>query len=97
MMDSAKGDNDGYYPHEETILASAPLAYQTPFAVRGLVKKLTAADLPVMASNSAGLYVCNRIYFEALHLGQQALFVHIPNTMDISKAIRTIEEIVKLS
>lgn len=94
LMDSAKGDNDGYYPREETIYPDAPTAYQTPFAVRTLVDALAAQDLPVRASNSAGLYVCNRVYYEALHLGQKALFVHIPKTMDVAQARQTIEQLV---
>ena len=94
LMDSAKGDNDGYYPREERISQGAPVAYQTPFSVRTLVEKLEAQDIPVRISNSAGAYVCNRAYYEALHLGQKAIFVHIPKTMDISTAVRTIEELI---
>ena len=96
LMDSEKGDNDGYYPQEETIYANAPTAYQTPFSVRKLVEALTAQNLPVRASNSAGLYVCNRAYYEALCLGQKALFVHIPKTMDVTQAKQTIEQLIPL-
>lgn len=94
MMDSKKGDNDGDCPKEEVIVRDAPIAYQTPFAVRALTEKLVAIDLPVRASNSAGLYVCNRVYYEALRLGQMALFVHIPKTMELEKAIRTIKQLL---
>ena len=39
--------------------------------------------IPVKLSNSCGLYVCNRAYYEALTIcnetpGVQALFVHLP-------------------
>ena len=39
--------------------------------------------IPAKVSNSAGLYVCNRTYYEALRLcnerlGMKALFVHLP-------------------
>ena len=96
MMDSAKGDNDGYCPKEERIYHSAPLAYQTSFPVRALVDSLEAQGLPVRASNTAGLYVCNRVYFEALHLGQKALFVHIPKTVDNAMARQAIEQLITL-
>ena len=96
LMDSAKGDNDGYCPKEERIYQGAPVAYQTPFSVRAMTEKLEAQGLPVRASNTAGLYVCNRVYFEALHFGQKALFVHIPKTADVSTAIKTIEELIKI-
>ena len=96
MMDSAKGDNDGYCPREERICQSAPVAYQTPFSVRALAESLEEQGLPVRVSNTAGLYVCNRVYYEALYLGQKALFVHIPKTADVSTAIKTIEELIRL-
>jgi len=96
MMDSTIGDNDGYCPREEIIYTDAPLAYRTPFAVRSLAETLSNDNLPVRASNSAGLYVCNRVYFEALHFGQKALFVHIPKTMDATTAIQTIEQLTIL-
>lgn len=94
MMDSANGDNNTYSPKEETIYRDAPLAYRTPFSVRTLTETLAKDELPVRASNSAGLYVCNRVYFEALHLGQKALFVHIPKTLDATTAIQTIEHLI---
>ena len=96
LMDSANGDNDGYYPQEEIIYANAPTAYQTPFIVRKLVDALATQDLPVHASNSAGLYVCNRVYYEALHLGQKALFVHIPKALQLTLAAQTIEQLLTL-
>jgi len=96
VMDSAKGDNDSYFPKEERIYEGAPVAYQTPFSVRTMTENLEAQGLAVRASNTAGLYVCNRVYFEALYLGQKALFVHIPKTMDVPTAIRTIEELIRI-
>lgn len=96
LMDSDKGDNDGYCPKEERIYESAQVAYQTPFPVRTWVESLEVQGLPVRASNTAGLYVCNRVYFEALHFGQKALFVHIPKTADVSTAIKTIEELIRI-
>ncbi|MBR1995235.1 MAG: pyroglutamyl-peptidase I, partial [Alistipes sp.] len=39
--------------------------------------------IAVKISNSAGLYVCNRLYYEAMricreHPAMQAIFVHLP-------------------
>ena len=95
LMDSAKGDNDSCYPNEEIIYSNAPTAYRTPYTVRTLVETLVAQGFPVRASNSTGLYVCNRVYFEALHLGQKALFVHIPKTMNVAVATQMIESLIK--
>lgn len=91
MMDSTKGDNDGYIPNEETIYAHQPLALQTPLPIKELVLFCTDNVLPVQISNSAGLYVCNRVYYEALHLQQNALFVHVPKNMEEMIALRVLE------
>ena len=94
MMDSTKGDNDGYIPSEETICANQPLALQTPLPIRELERFCADNVQPVQVSNSAGLYVCNRVYYEALHMQQNALFVHIPKNFDIKTAITIIENII---
>ena len=91
MMDSTKGDNDGCIPNEETIYANQPLALQTPLPIKELLRFCTDDVLPVKISNSAGLYVCNRVYYEALHLHQRAIFVHVPKNMERIIALRVLE------
>ena len=95
MMDSTKGDNDGYIPSEETICANQPLALQTPLPIRELERFCADNVQPVQVSNSAGLYVCNRVYYEALYLHQQAIFMHVPKNMDLTLAQETIAQIMK--
>ncbi len=95
MMDSAKGDNDGYIPDEEIICSEAPLALKTALSVKQLCADCINAGLPTMVSNSAGLYVCNRIYFEALRHTTNSLFVHIPKNMDLEIAKQVINQIIK--
>lgn len=95
MMDSTKSDNDGYIPNEETIYAHQPLALQTPLQIKELVNFCTGDVLPIQISNSAGLYVCNRVYYEALYLHQQAIFMHVPKNMDLTLAQQTIAQIMK--
>ena len=98
MMDSTKGDNDGYIPNEETIYSPHPLALQTSLPIKKLVRFCTDNVLPIQASNSAGLYVCNRVYYEALYLQQRAIFVHVPKNMDVILVHRTIIQVItKLS
>ena len=93
MMDSQKADNDNYCPSEEQIYPGAPLAYRTPINIKTIVHHLQEEKLPVVLSNSAGLYVCNRIYYEALHLQQNALFVHVPKGYDVDIAILLISKL----
>ena len=95
MMDSGKADNDGYIPNEETIYANQPLALQTPLPIRELERFCADNVQPVQVSNSAGLYVCNRVYYESLYLHQQAIFMHVPKNMDLTLAQQTIAQIMK--
>lgn len=95
MMDSAKGDNDGYIPDEEIICPEAPLALKTTLPVKPLCADCINAGLPTIVSSSAGLYVCNRIYFEALRHTTNSLFVHIPKNMDLKIAKQVINSLIR--
>ena len=84
LMDSVNGDNDGYTPDEETICLDAPPAYFTQLPVKKLRDCLIQSGIPAKTSSSAGLYVCNRTYFAALHhiasTGRRtkSVFIHLP-------------------
>ena len=93
MMDAKNPDNDGYTPSEETIYLKAPLAYRTPIEIKTITHRLQEEKHPIVVSNSAGLYVCNRVYYEALHLQQNALFVHIPKNFDIKAATIVVQRL----
>ena len=96
MMDSHKADNDGYCPSEEQIYPDAPLAYRTTFHIKTIANHLQEEQLPVAISNSAGLYVCNRVYYEALYLQQKAIFIHIPKNFPTEQAAHIIAAISNL-
>ena len=93
MMDSQKADNDNYCPSEEQIYPDAPLAYLTSINIKTIANQLQKEKLPVVVSNSAGLYVCNRVYYEALHLQQRATFIHIPKNFATQLATEIITTI----
>lgn len=104
LMDSSKGDNDGYLPDEETICLDAPQAYLTQLPVKMLRDVLIQNGIPAKASNSAGLYVCNRTYFAALHhiaktgIDTKAVFIHLPKISDdwsVERLKMAIELIIK--
>ena len=90
LMDSTKGDNDGYIPNEETIYADQPLALQAPLPIKELERFCTDHVQPVQVSNSAGLYVCNRVYYEALYDKQKALFIHVPKNISAEESMRVM-------
>ena len=83
MMDSVMGDNDGSKPDEEPIYEGEESALFTSLSIKRLRSAIDEKGIAVKILNSAGLYVCNRIYYEALRLcrerdGLQAIFVHLP-------------------
>ena len=82
LMDSAKGDNDGYKPDEEPIFKGEENALFTSLPIKNLRKSIEMQGIPAIVSNSCGLYVCNRLYYEALRMCQnqtiEAIFVHLP-------------------
>ena len=83
MMDAQKADNDGYIPDEEPINHETPAALFTNTDIKLLHNAISEQGIPVKLSNSCGLYVCNRIYYEALMLcnerkNMKAIFVHLP-------------------
>lgn len=83
MMDASKTDNDGYIPDEEPICPNGASAMFTNTNIKELRVAVEELGIPAKVSNSAGLYVCNRLYYEALQLcreipGMKALFVHVP-------------------
>ena len=83
MMDSKGGDNDGRIPCEELIDANGMPAYFTNVPVKQLCVAVEQQGVAAKVSNSCGLYVCNRLYYEALAICKEnslmkALFVHLP-------------------
>lgn len=83
MMDATTPDNDGFIPDEEPVITGGAAALFTNTDIKGLRKAIEEMGIVAKVSNSAGLYVCNRLYYEALQLcnerpGMKALFVHLP-------------------
>ena len=84
LMDSANPDNDGYCPQEQTICADGKSAYFSSLPVKALRDTLLQRNIPAKVSNSAGLYVCNSIYYNALYeidkrnMLTKVVFIHLP-------------------
>lgn len=77
-------DNTGYMPQELPVVDGGPDAYFTNIPLAPLIRHLQDLWLPVGISNSAGTYVCNCLFYQAMHLihteGLPCLcdFVHLP-------------------
>ena len=111
MKDSAMGDNDGAKPDEEPIDESDAAALFTTLPIKALRSAIEEGGIPVKISNSAGLYVCNRTYYEGLRIcrerGARAIFVHLPlyegqtsphrdkKTMPLGDMCRAIQTIIE--
>ena len=84
MMDASNPDNDGYHPQEQTIVDGGEAAYFSNLPVKTLRDALLYKGIPARISNSAGIYVCNSTYYNALNeiydqgLSTKALFIHLP-------------------
>lgn len=84
LSDARIADNDGFQPRDEALQAAGPAAYFSTLPLRRMEAALQAAGLPASLSNTAGLYVCNAVFYTAARLAEslkpapRAGFVHVP-------------------
>jgi pyroglutamyl-peptidase len=71
-----RADEDGDLPKERLIDERGPLARMTTLPLSQWLGEV--GDLPIEISFSAGVYVCNSIFYSALSSHAQSLFVHVP-------------------
>lgn len=83
-MNARIQDNAGYAPHEMPVIKDGPAAYFTNIPLASLIEYLQELWLPAGISNSAGTFVCNCLFYQAMHyIMQKKLpclcdFVHLP-------------------
>lgn len=106
MMDAKNEDNDGFRPDEEVIYEEGDAALRVNLPIKQLCEAIEKQGVKVKISNSCGLYVCNRIYYEALKICKEhddlkkAIFVHLPfyegqPSAKLSKPTLSLEDMVK--
>ncbi len=84
LMDGRIPDNDGFQPADEPLVPGGETAYFSTLPLRKLEAALREAGLPVQISNTAGLFVCNAVFYTAACLaarefpGMKAGFLHVP-------------------
>jgi len=77
-------DNSGNQPKGEPIVEGAPAAYFSTLPIYEIVERLQKAKIPAAISNTAGTYLCNRIFYSVMHflavekLNTKAGFIHLP-------------------
>ena len=83
-------DNAGAQPRDLAIAEEGPPAYFSTLPVRSMADALGAEGIPCCVSNSAGTYLCNHVFYSALHRlassGAEcsAGFVHIPQMSEVA-------------
>ena len=82
IKDAFIEDNLGHKPWNEPIIEAAPAAYFATIPVHELVSKLRSKKLPVQLAFASGGFVCNEIFYQALHAyasnNIKAGFIHVP-------------------
>jgi pyroglutamyl-peptidase len=80
-------DNDGFAPTSDTpIDPSAETAFFSTLPLKAIVSRLRSEGIDARISETAGLYVCNFVFYQLmrnhrLHL-QAAGFIHLPPLTD---------------
>lgn len=88
-IDSTGPDNDGDIANDEVLVEKAPKAYFSTLPVKRYVTHLKELGYKVKASNSAGTFVCNSLYYHVLRYLEEngsdtaALFVHLPVATEV--------------
>lgn len=83
LDDARIADNAGQQPIDAPIAADGPAAYFTTLPIKAMLVALRSAGIPVEISQTAGTYVCNHVFYGAMHAlnttrGARAGFIHIP-------------------
>lgn len=77
-------DNAGAQPRGEAIVDDGPVGYFSTLPIHAMVAALNAQGLAASVSNSAGTYLCNRVFYRTMHhlaIGMPCMragFVHLP-------------------
>ncbi|MCS6841226.1 MAG: pyroglutamyl-peptidase I [Roseiflexus sp.] len=78
-------DNAGLQWVDKPIIVDGPAAYFSNAPVRDVVEAIRAAGVPANLSLSAGAYLCNMVYYIALHvcvtrqLPTRCVLIHLPS------------------
>jgi len=84
LDDAQAPDNAAVLREDAPIVSQGPTAYLATLSIKQVVAGLCNAGFPAAVSNTAGLFVCNHLFYGVLHhivthnLDMQAGFVHVP-------------------
>lgn len=81
LDDARIPDNDGEQPVDVPVVEGAPAAVFSTLPVKAIADAVNRAGIPAEVSYSAGTFVCNHVFFAAVHAAPTAAragFVHVP-------------------
>ena len=82
LDDARIADNDGNIPADQAIVNNGPNAYFATLPTKELVEAVRKGGVGANLSLSAGSFVCNHVFYAALHHIQNretlAGFIHLP-------------------
>ena len=94
-------DNVGNQPIDEPIIEGGPVGYFSTLPIRAIADRINRAHIPAAISNSAGAYLCNRLFYSVMHaisaegMPTRAGFIHVPYLHD--QAIDKYPDVPSLS
>ncbi|MEA3558861.1 MAG: pyroglutamyl-peptidase I [Candidatus Thermoplasmatota archaeon] len=75
-------DNSGEIMSDRKISLDGPLAYRTLLPTERILKELREKGIPAKHSYSAGVYICNEVFYTGVEWAQKsrrkAGFIHVP-------------------
>lgn len=82
--DARIADNAGSQPVDAAVVPGGPAAYFATLPIKAIVHGLRQAGIPASVSQTAGTFVCNHVFYGAMHAAatlhpnMRAGFIHIP-------------------
>jgi pyroglutamyl-peptidase len=96
-------DEAGVVAQEKVIIRNGPEILQATLPLIDFKNQLVGQGHPVEVSHSAGTFVCNSLYYQALYWAQQnhaldrMLFVHIPHQpAQVGEQLSALRDLAKL-
>jgi pyroglutamyl-peptidase len=94
-------DNAGNQPQDERIVEGGPVGYFSTLPIHAITQRIIEAHIPAAISNSAGTYLCNRVFYSVMHaincerMPTTAGFIHVPYLHD--QAVTKYPDVPSLS
>ena len=103
IQDARIADNAGAQPIDLPVMKSGPAAYFSTLPIKAILQALTAVNIPVEVSQTAGTFVCNHVFYALMHalkkqrgaVKARGGFVHVPYLPEQGLPCMTLEHMVR--